>query len=292
MIQHSNRTADATPLAPICILCGADAGHHELYPGILRCPTCGLVFANTQISAKELANLYQRQYFFGDEYLNYTEDKPFLQKNFRARLKTLRRFSAGGRLFEIGCAYGYFLELIGGIWEAEGCDISEVACQDACRRGLNVSCGEFLSLALKENHYDVVALWDTIEHLARPDLYIEKASRMLKQGGVICATTGDIGSLVATVRGQQWRLIHPPTHLYYFSRRTMQRMLTRHGFEIVHFEHVGYSRSFQQMLYSMLVLNHETRFRKKVYGFLRPLLSFSLYLNLYDIMFVIARKKS
>ena len=45
------------------------------------------------------------------------------------------------------------------------------------------------------------------------------------------------------------------------------------------------------MFYSMLVLNHETRFRKKVYGLLRPLFLFSLYLNLYDIMFVIARKK-
>jgi len=139
--------------------------------------------------------------------------------------------------------------------------------------------------------YDVVALWDTIEHLARPDLYIEKATQLLKPGGVLCATTGDIDSPVARLRGQRWRLIHPPTHLYYFSRTSIGKLFEQHGLEIVHFQHVGYSRSVQQMLYSLLVLNRETEIRKAIYNAVKPLFSFPLYLNLYDIMFVIARKK-
>jgi len=259
--------------------------------GILRCPSCTLVFADAYLSASELEHLYQREYFFGDEYLNYQEDKPYLQRNFRARLKTLRQFSSGGNLFEIGCAYGYFLELAARTWQAEGCDISAGACQDARSRGLKATAGDFLSQPLKEGHYDVVALWDTIEHLARPDLYVEKASRLLKPGGVLCATTGDIDSLIARSRGQRWRLIHPPTHLYYFSRRTIRKLFEQYGLETVHFQHVGYSRSVQQMLYSLLVLNRETKSRKAIYNVLRPLFSFPLYLNLYDIMFVIARKK-
>ena len=100
-----------TPLAPTCILCGRDATGSFLYPGILRCPGCGFIFADARISAEELQNLYQRNYFFGSEYLNYIEDKPALQKNFLARLNTLIKLSPGGRLFEIGCAYGFFLEL-------------------------------------------------------------------------------------------------------------------------------------------------------------------------------------
>jgi SAM-dependent methyltransferase len=274
-----------------CILCGTDAGNHLLYPGILRCPSCELVFADAHLSATELELLYQRGYFFGDEYLNYKDDRPFLQRNFLARLKTLRRFSSGGNLFEIGCAYGYFLELAAGIWQSEGCDISAEACLDARDRGLHATTGDFLGLPLKQAHYDVVALWDTIEHLGRPDLYIEKAAGLLKKGGVLCATTGDIDSLVARARGQRWRLIHPPTHLFYFSRKTIGKMFERYGLEIVHFQHVGYSRSVQQMLYSLLVLNRETELRTRIYNTLKPLFSFPLYLNLYDIMFVIARKK-
>jgi SAM-dependent methyltransferase len=291
LTQQNISTDNASPQTRTCILCGADAGHHQLYPGILRCPSCSLVFADTLLSSDELERLYQREYFFGDEYLNYMEDKPYLQRNFRARLKTLRKFSSGGHLFEIGCAYGYFLELAAKTWQAEGCDISAGACQDARSRGLNAAAGDFLSLPLNQAQYDVVALWDTIEHLARPDLYIERASQLLKSGGVLCATTGDIDSLMARTRGERWRLIHPPTHFYYFSKKTIGMLLAKHGLEIVHFQHVGYSRSVQQMLYSLIVLNRETKVRKGIYNALKSLFSFPLYLNLYDIMFVIARKK-
>jgi 2-polyprenyl-3-methyl-5-hydroxy-6-metoxy-1,4-benzoquinol methylase len=280
-----------TPLAPLCILCGHDAKSNFLYPGILRCPSCGFVFADTQLSAAELQKLYQRTYFFGNEYLNYLEDKPAIQKNFSARMRTLMKFSFSGNLFEIGCAYGFFLDLAQRHWKVQGCDISEPACDEARRTGLDVTCGDFLDLKLKDEHFDVVAMWDTIEHLARPDLYVQKASSLLKPGGILCATTGDIGSMMAKMRKQRWRLIHPPTHLYYFDRRSIQRLMEQNGLEIIHFEHCGYSRSVQQILYSLLVLNHETGMRRKIYDLLKPLFNFSLYLNLYDIMFVIARKK-
>jgi SAM-dependent methyltransferase len=249
------------------------------------------VFADTHLSFAELQNLYQRNYFFGDEYLNYLDDKPALQKNFSARIQTLLKYSSGGNLFEIGCAYGFFLELAQQHWKVEGCDISAPACDEAQRQGCKVTCGDFLGLPLKEEQYDVVAMWDTIEHLARPDLYVQKASQLLKRGGVLCATTGDIGSSMARMRKHRWRLIHPPTHLYYFDRKSMERLMHKNGLEIIHFEHCGYSRSVQQILYSLLVLNRETGLRKKVYEILKPLFGFSMYVNLYDIMFVIARKK-
>jgi SAM-dependent methyltransferase len=280
-----------TPPAPLCILCGHNAGNDFLYPGILQCPSCGFVFADTQLSAADLEKLYQRNYFFGNEYLNYLEDKPALQKNFKARTRTLLKYSAGGNLFEIGCAYGFFLELAQRYWKAEGCDISAPACDEVHRQGYSVTRGDFLRLPLKEERYDVIALWDTIEHLARPDLYVQRASTLLKRGGILCATTGDIGSRMARMRNHRWRLIHPPTHLYYFDRRSMERLMVKNGLEVIHFEHCGYSRSVQQMLYSLLVLNRETALRKKFYEFLKPLLRFSVYINLHDIMFVIARKK-
>lgn len=285
------QTTDASPLAPICILCGTDASRHSLYPGILKCPTCGFVFADAHLSDDELRKLYQQKYFFGNEYLNYLEDKPYLQKNFRARIQTLRKFSPPGRLFEIGSAYGFFLELSRQYWDSEGCDISEPACAYARQSGMKARWGDFLALDVKRNFFDVVALWDTIEHLARPDLYIEKAAKMLKSGGILCATTGDIGSFTARFRKERWRLIHPPTHLYYFDRTSMERVLNRNGLEIVHFEHCGYSRGVQQMLYSLLLLNSESPMRRRVYELIKPLFAFSFYLNLYDIMFVIARKK-
>ncbi len=291
MTSHNNPIPDAAPVAPLCILCGHDASDHILYPGILQCPFCGFVFADTKLSAADLQKLYQRNYFFGNEYLNYLEDKPALQKNFSTRIRALLKYSSGGNLFEVGCAYGFFLELANRYWKTEGCDISAPACDEARHQGNNVTCGDFLHLPLKEDHYDVVAMWDTIEHLARPDLYVQKASTLLKRGGILCATTGDIGSAMAKMRKHRWRLIHPPTHLYYFDRKSIERLMQKNGLEIIRFEHCGYSRSVQQILYSLLVLNRETDLRKKIYALLKPLFGFSVYVNLYDIMFVVARKK-
>lgn len=291
MKQHSTQIPEAQLVSPICILCGTQAGNHFLYPGILKCPSCGFVFADVQVPPAELHKLYERNYFFGSEYLNYVEEKRTLQKNFRARIRTLLKYASGGSLFEIGCAYGFFLELAQRHWKAEGCDISATACDDAHRKGYSVTCGDFMDLPLNENHYEVVALWDTIEHIARPDLYVEKASRLIKSGGVLCATTGDIGSLMAWVRKHRWRLIHPPTHLYYFDRASIERLMVKNGLEIIHFEHCGYSRSVQQIFYSLFVLNRETALRKIFYELFKPMLGFSVYINLFDIMFIIARKK-
>lgn len=287
----STSSVKITPLAPLCMICTTNAGKNYLYPGILKCPSCGLVFADTHVSGQELKQLYQRDYFFGDEYLNYLEDKITIQKNFAARIRTLRTFAPSGNLFEIGCAYGFFLELARKYWHAEGCDISTEGCEYAQHNGINATCGEFLELPVIENHYDVVALWDTIEHLAQPDLYIEKAARLLKPHGILCATTGDIGSLMARLRKEHWRLIHPPTHLFYFDKQTITRLFAKHGLEVIHIEHCGYYRSVHQVLYSILVLNSDSAFRKKLYRMFKPLFDFSVYLNLFDIMFVIARKK-
>ncbi len=291
MTSANKRVADIPPLAPICILCGSNAANATLYPGILKCPTCGLVFSDDRSAVEKLQKIHLRDYFFGEEYLNYLEEKPTLQRNFADRIETLRRFSSGGALFEIGCAYGFFLDLAQRTWTARGCDISEDGCAHARQQGWNAICAEFLHLPLELASYDVVALWDTIEHLPRPDLYIQKASGMLKQGGLLCLTTGDLRSALAKIRKDRWRLLRTPTHLYFFDRMSIERLLTAQGLEVIHFEHCGYYRSVQQILYSLLVLNHETSGRKKLYKFLKSIFGFSVYLNLFDIMFVIARKK-
>ena len=75
---------------------------------------------------------------------------------------------------------------------------------------------------------DVVCLWDTIEHLKNPDLYIEKVADNYDRGGMIAITTGDIGSLVARLRGSEVET-DPPTHslTLLFSKLTLTRFCSR-----------------------------------------------------------------
>ena len=72
-------------------------------------------------------------------------------------------------------------------------------------------------------------------------------------------TTGDLDSWVARTRGSKWRQIHPPTHLHYFSGKTLSRLLCRYGFEIQYLGTEGVYRSVDTMAYIVLCLKHNYR---------------------------------
>jgi hypothetical protein len=133
-------------------------------------------------------------------------------------------------------------------------------------------------------------MWDTIEHLKRPDLFVEKASADLAPGGLLAITTGDIGSWNARLRGAKWRMIHPPTHLHYFSVDTISRLLRRHGFEIAHVSHPGNARNLRSILYYLLSWG---KAESPVHKALMRWRAFDLRItvNFFDIMFVVARRR-
>ncbi|PYI86494.1 MAG: hypothetical protein DME26_08960 [Verrucomicrobia bacterium] len=122
-----------------------------------------------------------------------------------------------GRLLEIGCAYGFFLTEAQRWYEAEGVEISGFAARQAQQRGLAVQHGDFLKLSFPPAHYDVVCLFDCIEHLVDPHAYLQKTYHLLKPQGLVALTTGDISSLYARLAGKHWRLMSPPQHQFYFS---------------------------------------------------------------------------
>jgi len=274
----------------VCELCGYAGRLRSLYAdrGIVRCPACGLVFYDGSVVPTEV---YTKDYFVGGEYLDYLADKATIQRNFRQRIRDVRRLVPHGRLFEIGSAYGFFLELASQHWEVRGVEIvAQAAAYARTTLGLDVEVGDFLNLPDEVGRYDAICMWDVIEHLVHPRLVLAKASRWLKPGGYLVITTGDINSRMSRFRGSRWRLIDPPTHMYYFSPDTLDRALTGVGLAVCHRSHVGYFRSSKSMLYGILMLGWKEW--PKLYRVLTlgGLLDFPVYVNLYDIMMVTAQK--
>lgn len=276
-----------------CILCNQPTAHKGLYQTLKRCRICSLVSAKEDPGQEELAGVYGKDYFFEGEYLNYLEEKEPLQKNFRKWIPLLKQFVPHGKLFEIGSAYGFFLELAQKQWEVKGVDISGPACEYGKSQGLNVECGDFLDIPVEAAQYNVFCLWDTIEHLQKPHLYIRKISETIAPGGIICLTTGDIDALVPRMQGGKWRMIHPPSHLFYFSKKTLFALLRKNDFEIVHASHAGFYRSLKRVLFSLAVLRKNGKWKALYESYNRlKLRDFCFYLNLFDILLVIARKGS
>lgn len=277
-----------------CIACGGDRSTPR-YTGLRRCATCGHVWADLDVSHEELVAHYSRSYFFGEEYSDYVADRPLIERNFSLRYRTLRRFLKSGthrRLFELGCAYGFFLNLVRAEFdEVSGIDVTADGIRYAHEQlGLDVRQGDLLTTDLGDRRIDVACAWDTIEHLGRPDAYVGRLAAHMPPGSILALTTGDIGSLNARVKGERWRLIHPPTHVHYFSKNSIAKMLDRHGFDVVHVEHAGFYRDVVSMAHNILSLRWGFDAAGNWIRRNGPS-GFHLYLNLFDIMFVVAAKR-
>ncbi len=280
-------SAAPTAVCPICEVFDAA----PLYAGLVKCRRCSFVFADLALSPAELEELYARNYFFGGEYLDYVAEEAPLTRDFRDHFALLKPYAPSGRYLELGAAYGFSLNIARETYaETTGVEINPDACKYAQDRfGLDVRNGDFLTIDLPENHYDVIACWATLEHLQAPHLYIQKIARLLKPGGVFACTTVDIDGVVPRLRREKWRQIHPPTHVSYFSRKTLAQLMAKYGLRQEHAEYVGSYRSVDNMLYGLLALAQgkpEWYGRLKLLGLNRGM----LYLNLYDLNFAIARK--
>jgi SAM-dependent methyltransferase len=258
----------------------------------VECRTCGHLRVRFDGSDEDLRLAYER-FFTDSAYLDYVADRAAASRNFARFITVLRRFQPGGRLFEIGAAYGFFLDLARAHWQVRGIDLNaEAAAYARAELGLDVTAGEFLDSPVETGAYDAVVMWDTIEHLRAPRAYVEKTAAMLKPGGLLAVTTGDVSALLPRVRGTKWRLCDPPFHLQYFSRATLTRLFEECGFEVVRVQSTGYYRSLGFMLHRIFVYEKRPIWRH-VYRLAQVtgLTQRMLYLNVFDIMMVVARKK-
>ncbi len=279
-----------------CIVCGAEAWR-PLWEILSRCERCGFVRAAEMPAAESAADLYTEAYFAGEEYGDYLADRDVHRRNFAARWRDMQRLAGKvDSLFEIGCAYGLFLEYATSQGaKAAGIDVCRQAVEHAASRlGQRATAGDFLAAPIEGGQHQAFCLWDTIEHLPHPDLVVARVAELLPPGGWLFLTTGDIGSAVARFRGRRWRMIHPPTHLQYFSRDTMRRFLARHRLQVVEIKSAGVYRTLHSVLAGLSVLGKGPA--RAVAGKLRKIVPIATqqrlgtWINLGDIMGVAARK--
>lgn len=244
----------------------------------------------------QLKEIYSENYFKGDEYRDYIADKLVLQKNFSKRLNQIQTNNLPENkinALEIGCAYGFFGEVFTQNYKKAkytGIDIApEAIAYGKEILGMNLINQDYLTFPV-DKKYTHVFMWDVIEHLPRSDLFIEKISEEIVKGGELHITTGDIEAMLPKFQKQNWRMIHPPSHLQYFSKKTLNSLLTKNGFEI---RNVGYHpvyRSAKQIFYSLFLLNKSSRNGiEKIYNKIPE--KWFIPLNTYDIMHTIAVKK-
>jgi SAM-dependent methyltransferase len=242
MTVEAHSAVHPSPLLRACIACGGSE-ERFLYTrngcGIFQCTRCGL--GRTEQSSFDPASYYTEDYFSGehaDGYADYVGAEKVLRAEFAHAVAFLRRFRSGGRLLELGCAYGFFLKEAQPYFDVTGIELAEDAAAFARRSGLNVLSGIADAENLgKAGDVDAIVLLDVIEHLPDPRATLAAAVERLRPGGVVMITTGDFGSLAARLMGAKWRLMTPPQHLWFFTHDSIAALANRLGLALEHFDH-------------------------------------------------------
>lgn len=280
-----------------CLVCGTKSFEKIYNDTLLKCNGCGFVTANLNMSEESLKAIYTENYFKGEEYADYLRDKDVLQKNFSKRIDfALSKFGSSriNNVLEIGAAYGFFAESLtkrlNGI-NFIGLDIAEEAIKyGKTELKQNLKAEDYLKYPAPEKKYSDVFMWDVIEHLPTPELVIAKAAAETESGGRIYITTGDIDTFIPKMQKEKWRMIHPPSHLHYFSKKTISKLLEKNGYEVLHVKYPAVYRSMKLVFYALFLLNKKpSKFFTKIYNLIPEKWYFPF--NSFDIMFVVAQKK-
>lgn len=199
------------------------------HPQIVQCRYCSYVYANPRWVGEELLDAY---YAVEDE--TYVSERTGRELTFSRHLQALEEVVGPGhgrRLLDVGAYIGVFVEVaLEAGWDACGVEPSAWAVREAEKQGLPVFKGTQQTLQTADGRFDVITMWDVIEHVADPAGELSRAYELLKPGGVIAVHTMDVESAAAHLLGERWPWLME-MHIHYFSRRTLAQMLQKQGFE-------------------------------------------------------------
>lgn len=240
----------------VCNLCGADHtsvlfecrdrlhGKDGTF-SLVRCRRCRLIYLNPRPTREELVRFYPEEY---EPYSQAIEDEPSTLRRFllrygvRRRCHTITSRKRGGRLLDVGAATGIFLAEMAhhGDWELHGVEINSKAARYARDRfGLRIFCGELGKAEYPDGYFDVITLWDVLEHLPDPRSTLLEVERIVKPDGLLVLQVPDAESLEAGIFGQFWIGLDIPRHLYVFTKGSLSSLLDHAGFIISGIEYLA-----------------------------------------------------
>lgn len=203
----------------------------------VRCRQCGLIYLNPRPLRDEMSRYYPDDY------------EPFVRPScsqsgslaqwgyaryLEKRRKALMRWKESGLLLDVGCATGDFLAHMAQYdWQVQGVEPSLSASERARQEHhLDVLTGDLSQSRFPDRHFDVVTLWDVLEHLHDPLGALTEIHRILKDDGLLVIELPSTRCFDARLFGPYWIGLDVPRHLYVFPPAPLKAMLRKAGFQI------------------------------------------------------------
>lgn len=231
----------------------SSASTDVFYERVVRCKRCGLIYISPQPRRELIINGYASAE--DEQYVSQEKGRLITFKNC---LKTVRQLSPTGRLLDIGAASGIFVKAAKDAgYDAYGVEPSMWMSNFAKERyGVTVFPGVLEDAKFDDNSFDVITMWDVLEHVPDPMSTLKEVKRILKPGGFLVVNYPRINDVLGKIFGRKWWFLLS-VHLFYFTPETLSAYMERLGFEKkIHKPH------FQRLSYDYLVgrLNVYSRF--------------------------------
>lgn len=230
-----------------CDLCGnaktaffmrlADRHTGEIFT-LVKCEMCGLIFLDPRPNQDEISKYYPENYecFFSDENQNSKLETWHLSRSNAWKLNYLRKNTIkSGKLLDIGSGTGDFLKVCQDQkWEVTGIELVAKAAEIARKKhNLHIITGHFENVELPLGYYDVITLWDVLEHLPSPSKAFARIHQLLKNQGWAIFSIPNLSSFDRHLFGPAWIGWDVPRHFYSFSESHIETLAKNTGFRVI-----------------------------------------------------------
>lgn len=214
---------------------------------VVECGNCSFIFIPQYLSKKISYDDYKgedvlEQVRKGDNWLK-------IQRHL-LRFKFISKYQPDGHLFDLGTGWGHFLytgKQLG--YKVHGIEVSELPYKYATNElKLPVEHINFFNMEIKNQEYDLITMWDVLEHIPDADEVIKRCNYMLKEGGYVILQVPEIDSFIAKILKDKWNMIGIG-HANYFSKKTIIKLFENYGFKVKKIK-----SSFEFKLFIMYVL--------------------------------------
>jgi 2-polyprenyl-3-methyl-5-hydroxy-6-metoxy-1,4-benzoquinol methylase len=260
--------------------------HGDIY----QCRTCLVAWVAEVALVEQAVASYGAESF--DEV--YEQERSNRKKTAEILVKKIKKIKAQGKLLDIGCYSGIFLEAAKEAgYEIFGIEASESALAVARQKtggDLRVGLAEEVLAQFPDNYFDIITLFDVIEHLRLPGPVLALINSKLKTDGLLVFSTPDAASLLAKIQGKNWHIILPH-HLYYFSEKNLKMLLEQNGLRQQKIGYIGRHFTLDYLAGQTEGINRPLA--KALIGAIKffRLGKITVPINLFDQLLIFARKK-
>lgn len=229
-----------------CPACGATGRFRLAYRKLgftwKSCPDCRTAFMSPRPDAALLGEFYARSALYkvwNDHVFPASRDvrrNRIFAPRVQRTIEIADRLGAGtGTIVEVGAAHGLFCDVARETGRfARIIAIEPSASQAATCRSLGIETIEAAVEAVTglDGSADIVAAFETLEHLASPLDFMRAAGRLLRPGGLIVLTTPNVAGFDVATLGAASDTVYPE-HVTLFTPDGLRRLASRAGIETV-----------------------------------------------------------